>query len=152
MNKNFKWDVKQFNTQTMYTNTDLFEHSSKPVHFFMAYIFPVDQQEKRSKLLNKDSGGLLTNAANHIWRAFENLQSGEITVRQFHLLQKHQENFFKIINIMTERDKKETSFNECNVLLLMKIREKEIQCFERTLHDVGIFVESCQHFSGNFCL
>lgn len=117
-------------------------------NLFIVFLLPIDQQEKRSKLLNKESGGLLTNAANQLWSSFEDIQCGKITVANFNLLRKHQENLFKIIKIMSERDNRKITFNEQSALQLMNLREKEILHFQRTLCSLGDFVDACQHFPG----
>jgi hypothetical protein len=107
-----------------------------------------DQQEKKSKLLSKDSGGLLLRAASQVWAAYEDLQTGQVTVQDFHLIQENQENFLKIVKIMIERDHRDCVFSESCIVALINVREKEITHFQAILQDVGIFTEKCQYFDG----
>lgn len=116
--------------------------------FFFLNIFYIDLQDKKSKLLSKDSGCLLTKAAQEVWTAYEDLLSGQITVENFRLVQKNKDNFFKIIKIMIERDKKNVVFSETFTTQLINIRDKEISHFERILCDVRIFTDMCHHFEG----
>lgn len=116
--------------------------------FFFNNIFHEDLQDKKSKLLSKDSGCLLTKSAQEVWTAYEDLLSGQITVENFRLVQKNKDNFFKIIKIIIERDKKDVVFRETRTTQLINIRDKEISHFERILCDVRIFTDMCHHFEG----
>lgn len=91
---------------------------------------------------------MLTKAAQEVWTAYEDLLSGQITVGDFRLVQENKDNFFKIIKIMIERDKKDVAFSETCTTQLINIRDKEISHFERILCDVRIFTDMCHHFEG----
>lgn len=83
-----------------------------------------------------------------MWSTYEDLQSGSITVGDLFLLLEKNEMFLKIIEKISERDKKKNDFDEQTAWQLMKMREKEIQHFKKTLCDIQYFVDICNHFPG----
>nr|XP_022293483.1 E3 ubiquitin-protein ligase rnf213-alpha-like isoform X1 [Crassostrea virginica] len=103
------------------------------------------RQEKRSKVLSKDTDCLLKSAAQQVWTAYQDLETGEITVKNINLIQENKENFCKIMKVMAERDKKEFDFQERIVTDLINIRNKEISHFEKILSNVRIFTDMCLH-------
>lgn len=92
---------------------------------------------------------MLTKAAQEVWTAYEDLLNGQITVENFKLIQENKDNFFKIIKVMIERDKKDVVFSETCTTKLMNIRDKEVSHFEGILCDVRVFTDMCHHFEGN---
>lgn len=95
---------------------------------------------------------MLGSAAQQVWTAYQDLETGEITVENLYLIQENKENFCKIMKVMIERDLKDFDFSERNVTLLLNIRDKEISYFERILHHIRNFTEMCGHFNGNTLL
>lgn len=112
------------------------------------HVLHADRQEKRSKVLSKDIDCLLKNAAQQVWTAYKDLETGEITVENINFIQENKENFCKIMKVMAERDKTEFDFQERIVTDLINIRNKEISHFEKILSDVRTFTDMCLHIEG----